>query len=131
MRRVWLAVASGLVLSGLALMCAALVATAPPALGSYEPDPPVPNSPPTNTPGATPGSDGVWVVGRELKPGVYTAVAVQDLCVWVRLSGFSLSMDDVIALGEAHKGDRLKVTIKRSDRGFETHGCGTWKRVLR
>jgi hypothetical protein len=131
MKRILLAMSGGLILCGLALTCAALAVSAPSALGSYEADPPIPSSPPPNPPGATPGSDGVWVVGRELKPGVYTARVFGDLCAWVRLSGFGLRMDDIIDLGEGSQGETLRVRVRATDRGFESHGCGTWQRVLR
>jgi hypothetical protein len=44
-----------------------------------------------------------------------------------RLSGTSGDFDDTIANGEGP--GRLIVTIKSSDKAFETDGCGDWIRL--
>ena len=87
---------------------------------------------PTATPSPTDTSetgfgDGTWFVGTQISPGTY-ASSGGDFCYWARLSGFSGTIDDVIAndAGSA----RSIVTIAPGDRGFETNGCGIWGPLL-
>jgi hypothetical protein len=49
------------------------------------------------------------------------------MCYWARLSGFGGDLSDVIANGTMTK--RPIVTIKKTDKGFETRNCGTWHRI--
>lgn len=67
--------------------------------------------------------DGAWQVGRDITPGVYRASGGVE-CYWVRLGGLGGSIDDVLEDGKRSGGPT--VTIKRSDQGFESHGCGVW-----
>lgn len=77
-------------------------------------------------------ADGTHEVGtgpNQIPPGTYTAVvpdAMFDLCFWSRLRGFSGEGKDIIAIGSGNAGDKQRVTIGTSDKGFETKGCGTW-----
>lgn len=73
-------------------------------------------------------SDGTYRVGTGIRPGTYTTTAGHDLCYWVRLSGFSGELDDVVANGGGSKG-AIVVTIKKTDKGFETKRCGTWSKL--
>ena len=87
---------------------------------------PVPTATPTDYPTPTPEpgyGDGTWIVGAEITPGTYAAPG-SDLCYWARLSGFSGSLDEIIA-NELGSGRQI-VTIDPEDSGFETRGCGTW-----
>ena len=72
-------------------------------------------------------ADGVWLVGAEMTPGTYSAMA-EGFCYWARLRGFSgRTSDDLIANG---LGDgRHVVTIAPTDAGFLTRGCGHWQPV--
>lgn len=80
-------------------------------------------------------SDGTHEVGTaagQIPPGTYTAVvpdAAFDLCFWSRLRGFSGEGKDIIAIGSGNAGDKQRVTIATSDKGFETKGCGTWSKA--
>jgi hypothetical protein len=75
-------------------------------------------------------SDGTWAVNSEIKPGTYTATVpggLFDLCGWfVRTSD---SPEDVRDFGSGNEGDRMRVTIKKTDVEFESTGCGTWTAV--
>jgi WD40 repeat protein len=68
-------------------------------------------------------SDGTFIVGTDIAAGTYRADG-GDGCYWARLSGFTGDMDDVIA-NDIPTGSAI-VTIKASDKGFSTSGCGTW-----
>ena len=67
--------------------------------------------------------DGTHRVGIDIAPGTYRASG-DDACYWMRLSGFSGEIGDVIANGRFNPNPT--VTIASSDIGFETSGCGTW-----
>jgi hypothetical protein len=69
--------------------------------------------------------DGTHAVGDEIKPGTYRANGSGSDCYWARLSSFDES--DIINnhVGSAH----TFVTIKSSDKAFETNGCGDWTRT--
>jgi hypothetical protein len=72
--------------------------------------------------------DGTWRVGDEVKAGTYVATVPDgELCSWQRLRGFSGGADDLIDIGVGEAGTRMRVTIKKTDAGFETSGCGPWK----
>jgi hypothetical protein len=93
---------------------------------------PIPTTPtpiPTSTPRPTavprtPFGDGMHIVGGTVGPGTYQAAGSTFGCYWARLNGFSGELDDIIANNFA-TGQQL-VTIKSSDKGFESEGCGTW-----
>ena len=67
--------------------------------------------------------DGIWMVGPEILPGTYSAPG-GDFCYWARLSGFTGSLDEVIA-NDLGAGRKI-VTIQQGDAGFDTRGCGAW-----
>jgi hypothetical protein len=64
--------------------------------------------------------DGVHRVGSDIRPGTYRS-RVPVNCYWARLAGFSGDLDDITA-NDNVTGYAL-VTIKSSDKGFETNGC--------
>ena len=69
-------------------------------------------------------SNGMWVVGDEVDPGVYSAPGGSG-CYWERLSGFSGEFGDIIA-NDSSSGGRQIVAIDASDAGFSTNNCGEW-----
>ena len=69
-------------------------------------------------------TDGTWVVGDEVDPGVYSAPGGSG-CYWERLSGFSGEFGDIIA-NDSSSGGRQIVAIDASDAGFSTNNCGEW-----
>ena len=70
--------------------------------------------------------DGTHIVGQDVEPGTYRAPG-GEFCYWERLSGFGGSFDELIS-GDVPSGGTV-VTIKGSDAGFKTQGCGLWRVV--
>lgn len=124
--RVALATVTGVALTGAAIIVLALSQLSV-SLAS-EPDPIAPTDPPARTTAAQTGSDGTWVVGRDLRPGTYKTTVPGKHCVWATLRGFSLTMEDVVDVGQGVERQRLTVTITPAIKGFETYGCGVWRR---
>jgi hypothetical protein len=71
---------------------------------------------------ATIPGDGMWLVGKHVKPGVYRSTAGRS-CYWERLAGLSGSYVDLIANGGFRRGPYL-VEIKAGDFAFTSQGCG-------
>ena len=79
--------------------------------------------------------DGTWIVGTEVKPGLYSAavrkVEDSERCYWERLDGFT-SYDDQVGSGyvshlNVGSGDyRVIVEILDTDVGFYSEYCGDW-----
>jgi hypothetical protein len=80
--------------------------------------------------GARTFGDGTHRVGKDISAGTYRAPRVGGFgCYWARLKGFSGNFNAIIANG--NESAPALVTIKPTDRGFETNGCGTWTSDLR
>lgn len=62
----------------------------------------------------------------EIKPGIYVASG-GDSCYWERVSGFSGTLDDILAndFGNA----RPVVEILSTDAGFESSNCVRWTAI--
>ena len=85
---------------------------------------------PVSPPDAGTIPPGIWLVGRQVEPGVYEADA-GDGCYWERLSGFGGTSDDRIANDFVSNGGRQLVEIARGDVGFSNDvDCGTWRVVV-
>ena len=69
--------------------------------------------------------DGTYQVGTDIAPGTYTSGGGSP-CYWARLSGFGGTPTDVIA-DDIASGSQV-VTVKSSDTGFTSAGCGAWVR---
>jgi len=80
--------------------------------------------------GGIPG-DGTYVVGSDIKPGIYRSDGPQGglvtSCYWARLSGTSGEAKDIIA-NNATSG-QATVMIAATDKAFTTTGCKAWKRT--
>ena len=76
--------------------------------------------------GSIPG-DGVFEVGVDFKAGTYKAPNPDGDCYWARLSSTDGSFDSIIA--NDNPGGPTTVTIRKTDKAFETARCGEWKRV--
>lgn len=92
---------------------------------------PKPKPKPKPKPAATIPGDGTFIVGTDIKPGTYRSKPAPDeyleMCIWQRLSGTSGEVDDFIA-GDMSEG-QVTVTIRSTDKAFETQGCETWVRI--
>ncbi len=145
------------VMAGLCLAAGAVVARLPPpkdepaaatATPTVDPDgmgepqggaPPA-AAPTTTAPTTAAGpltsfADGTHEVGTgagQIPPGTYVAVVPDSpfpLCMWSRLRGFSGEGKDTITFGTGSEGEKMRVTISASDKGFESDGCGTWTKA--
>jgi hypothetical protein len=71
--------------------------------------------------------DGTYVVGKDVRPGLYLTLGATGggTCSWLRLSSVgSRDVSDHIDRGES--SDAQYVQIAPTDTAFETHGCQTW-----
>ena len=110
------------------------VTYAPPA-ATPEPTPtqgPVPTQGPTPTKEPAPAfatiDDGTWEVGRDIKPGTYRIREPAFFCYWARLKNFSGNLGAIIA-NDNVTGYSV-VTIRSTDKDFQTSGCPTWTKDL-
>lgn len=72
--------------------------------------------------------DGTYLVGTDIQPGTYRAKNIVDSCYWGRLSSTD-GTSDIIANNVVNAGGQAIVTIKPSDKAFETRGCGDWQKI--
>jgi hypothetical protein len=72
--------------------------------------------------------EGTQRVGRDIAAGTYRSRG-GDGCYWARLRSFSGNLSAILANTNA-SGSTI-VTIKRTDKGFESSGCATWTSNLR
>jgi hypothetical protein len=113
--------------------------TAPVAPATTRASTAAPTPPPATTAAAKPpapakpapaqiAQDGVHMVPGEVKPGTYRTTVPPDSfgCYWARLKGTSGQFEDTIANGNGTAGQRMTVTVKASDKAFNTEHCGTW-----
>jgi hypothetical protein len=100
------------------------------------PSPTAPAAPPTSAPPPAPAGpatsfdDGRYQVGVDIAAGTYktTVPASSRNCYWARYKDLSGDFDAIIANGNSAPGSKVTVTIRASDKGFESNGCGTWTR---
>jgi hypothetical protein len=76
---------------------------------------------------SAPFAGGTFLVGDEIEPGAWQSEGGEDYCYWVRLSGFSGELHDIVtnSFGELEP----VVEISPDDTGFHSVDCGTWTRV--
>jgi hypothetical protein len=67
--------------------------------------------------------DGIWRVGKDIGAGTYRSRG-GDNCYWARLRSFSGNLNAILA--NANPAGPTVVTLKPTDKGFETNGCGNW-----
>ncbi|RLP74134.1 hypothetical protein D9V32_13915 [Mycetocola tolaasinivorans] len=73
--------------------------------------------------------NGTYVVGTQVKPGLYQSSSDPSKgCYWARLSGFGGSIYEIIDNDFSYT-NRAFVRVEAGDKGFVTSGCGSWKRV--
>jgi hypothetical protein len=73
--------------------------------------------------------DGQYRVGSQIPAGTYRAKDTSQSCYWERESGFSGSLDDVIANNITSGGPEI-VTINSTDAGFKSNRCIRWSNNL-
>lgn len=117
-----------------AKMPAAAPTTSPAASPSIAPPSP---SPSDTYPADIP--DGSYVVGETIEAGTYeTTVPTKvvyggrdaaHLCYWEREKNLNGDLSGVLVNDNIAAGKTGTVTIKATDAGFRTDGCGTWRRI--
>lgn len=80
---------------------------------------------PPPAPKAAISEDGVYLVGADIKPGTYRNGNEGD-CYWARLKSTNGDLDAIIANGN---GGNQVITIKKTDKAFETRYCGSWTKI--
>lgn len=135
---VWLAAAIAAAgLAGAAVAGAEPDATtatpAPPPAPAVAAPPSANHVPTTGTPaapgpgGSTPTGlidhDGLFTVGVDIVPGVYTSPGPQpgDTCYWRRISADGTTLDNALTK------QPQTVQIDATDKAFKTNGCQTWQ----
>lgn len=69
--------------------------------------------------------DGTYLVGTDVTPGVYkSGKPASGNCYWARLKDDTGSIGDIIA--NNNSAGSSVVTIRKTDRMFQTSGCETW-----
>ena len=68
--------------------------------------------------------DGTFRVPEQVAPGTYRTVHAANECYWTRLGGFSGGLADLLA-SRISAGFEV-ATIRESDAGFDSVGCGDW-----
>jgi len=74
--------------------------------------------------------DGTYLVGTDVKAGTYrSATPSSGNCYWARLSNTDGTGDTSGILANNNSAGSSIVTIKASDKAFNTSGCETWTKV--
>ncbi len=71
--------------------------------------------------------NGIYRVGKDVAAGTYRSRGGSG-CYWARLRAFSGDLNAILA--NMNVDGPTVVTIKPTDRGFETQRCGTWTSSL-
>jgi hypothetical protein len=106
---------------------AAVTVTAPPPAAKtvQVPGPVKTVTAPPPAPAAAIADDGIWLVGTDVKPGTYRSSSGGD-CYWARLKNTSGDFDGIITNGT---GANQVVTVKKTDKAFESTRCAPWTRI--
>lgn len=104
---------------------AEVTVTAPPVTVTKPAPPAKTVTAPPPGPASVMEDDGIYLVGTDIKPGQYRS-GPESGCYWARLSNTNGDLDSIIA---NHNGGNSIVTIRKSDKAFETSGCGEWKKI--
>jgi hypothetical protein len=78
----------------------------------------------STTPNARTFIDGSQIVGKDIQPGMYRTRAGTPNCAWSRRSGFTGEPGEIVAAATP-RGPAV-VTVKATDKGFDSTGCGMW-----
>ena len=73
-------------------------------------------------------ADGIWTVGKDVKPGRYKTTVPNDVfaCHWERMRDTNGTTQSTIAEGLGEPSSHVTVTIKSTDKAFKSELCGTW-----
>ncbi|MGN6407399.1 MAG: hypothetical protein ACTHMH_03555 [Curtobacterium sp.] len=74
-------------------------------------------------------SDGVYVVGPQVSAGTTWRTSAPAGCYWATYSAADGDIDSIIANDYRDSRATVTVTIPKNAVGFESSGCGTWKKV--
>jgi hypothetical protein len=69
---------------------------------------------------------GAYIVGTDMEPGTYRSSG-GSACYYERLRNFTAGLNSIIANGNTSAP--TIVTIKPTDAGFQSQGCGTWTKL--
>jgi hypothetical protein len=77
-------------------------------------------------------NDGTYIVGKDIRPGLYMTLGARGdgMCSWLRLSSIS-GGDASSIIDRGGSSDAQYALISPSDKAFETHGCQTWSKGSR
>jgi hypothetical protein len=73
-------------------------------------------------------SNGTYQVGTDVQPGTYRTREGSPNCYYERLKNFTGGMNSILANGNTNAP--AIVTIRPTDAGFNSQGCGTWTKDL-
>lgn len=72
--------------------------------------------------------DGTYQVGTDIQPGTYRTREGSPNCYYERLKDFTGGLNSILANGNTSAP--AIITIKPTDAGFNSQGCGTWTKDL-
>lgn len=73
---------------------------------------------------ATGFTEGVEIVGKDIKPGTYKTTGSVSDCYWERERG-----GHIVANNFVSGASKVQVTVRKTDDAFTTRGCGDWIQV--
>lgn len=75
--------------------------------------------------------DGQWLVLRDIQPGTYAATVPNHSpgCTWERNASTDGTASSVLETGGGPGGEAIVVSIRETDKVFQSQGCGVWKRT--
>ena len=103
---------------------ATVTVAAPTVTQTVQAPPKTVTAPPLAPAVAMPG-DGTFQVGVDVQPGTYVSKAPDQNCYWARLTGGD-GIGSIIDNGNS--SGQVVVTIRKSDKFFESNGCSDWTR---
>lgn len=72
--------------------------------------------------------DGSWLVGKQIKRGIYRTAGLSSACYWSLRSNLSYDYDATIVSSYGRRGTQT-VAVGPNARAFITYGCGRWELV--
>ncbi len=75
--------------------------------------------------------DGQWLVLRDIQPGTYAVAVPNDSpgCTWERNASTDGTASSVLETGGGSGGEAIVVSIRETDKVFQSMGCGVWQRT--